>query len=507
MESASLKEKIFLPAVFLLAAVLLFVNLSARDYWSDEIFSLPKLSTPKVVLAQSSFDVHPPLFFLLEYYWIKLFGFSETATRSLPALLGLLGMITAYLIAKKILPPGNLKYFALLLAVSPFYIFYARMTRYYTLTGLLCLLVLLFFLELLKSPKLSRQWAFWLSALLLIYTDYVGFLYIFCLILYFIWYHRQSPKTWLKLLPGVIALFILYLPWITNLLHGAEAGTNPYPPERSAAPDFHLLRFIVYNAFQSLVRIVYTIYNFTLGENVYPWNPLILIGVLGGGMLFLPAVKRSNNISGFWTFALVLPFLLYIIAVIFYSKVFSAANFALLPSKMFFLQPLWLMFFFRNESKSYLSKIGIILLFAFSLLSQFNYHRGAQFLNPKYQAPWRQIAQEIQNGYVPGDLVVTDEEPLLHYLRKTSVNTYGLVNAETYISEQKPPLKVKLAIRHRGEESIYLEGIKLRDNLSKIYGEPEFKGYVKIDGLQRKFWSFILGKDLDYYLLIYTYSI
>jgi len=502
------KDRIIIPAILVLSAFLLFINLGGKDYWSDEIFSLPKLNTPKIVLTQCSFDVHPPLFFLLEFYWIRMFGSSETATRSLPAIFALMGIITAGLIADKILPRSNLKLYLLLLAVSPFYLFYARMTRYYTLTSLLSLLTLYFFLDLLKTPKLSKQLPFWLLALLLIYTDYVGFLALFCLGLYFFWHNRQRARICLQFIFGAAVLILLYLPWISNLLYGAGSGTAPYPQDDAlSGREFHLLSFIIHNSIQSAVRIIYTVYNFTLGETVYPWHPAIIFGVLGAAALLVTSLRKTKTPPAFWIFTLFLPFLLYIIAVVLYGKVFSAANFALLPSKIFFLQPLWLMFLLKSEKQNWLFKSGLALILVFSILSLYNYHRGIQYLNPKYQVPWHQIALQLQKQYHPGDLVVTDETPLLHYLRKTPVNCYGLVGAETYISELHHPLKVYLAIRHRGEESIYLEGIKLRDRLTQIYGEPECRGYVKIEGMQKKFWSFLLGKQIDYYLIVYTYSI
>ncbi len=456
----------------------------------------------------SSFDVHPPLFFLLEFYWIQLFGESEFATRALPAIFGLFLLFIAFLIARKTLSGNNIYYYLILIATSPFFLFYTRMTRYYSLTGLLCLLTLLLFLRMIHRNKIWNCVLFWLSSLALIYTDYVGFVFLFCLGLYYFWIHRHRPKYWLWFLLGFILLFIGYLPWISNLLQGASAGTAPYPVDRGQDTEqFRLIGFIVYNAVQTVVRIFYTLYNFTLGETVFPWNPLILLGLVGSGLLFINAFRYGEGKRNFWFFSLILPFTLYILAVIFYSKVFSAANFALLPSKMFFLQPLWMMFLLRGKKRERYLKIGTALLLVFNLISLVNYHRGSQFLNPKYLVPWREVAQDIQTKYKQGDLVVTDESPLLHYLKDTPVNCYGLVGAVKYITELKHPMNVYLAIRYRGEESIYFEGVKVKEQLTEQYGKPDIRGYVPFQGLQRKIWKRLMGKEIDYYLKVFIFSV
>ena len=505
-QATTLNKPIFF-GMLLIAAVLLFVNLGGRDYWSDEIFSLPKLNNPKVVLAQASWDVHPPLFFLKEYYWIEIFGRSETATRAMSALFGFLGLLAAYALAKRMIPRANLNLFTIVLVVSPFYLFYARMNRYYALTGLLCLLTIYLFSRMLEKPNIKRQVLFWMSSLILIYEDYVGFILLFSLTLYYFWHFRSQPNKWLRFLIGIIAVAVLYIPWIDNLLQGAGAGSAPYPEARPER-DFNMPHFIIYTIIQSVIRIIYAGYNFILGETVYPWNPLILLGIAGGGILFFSALKTGGQNQNFWLFCLILPFFLYILAAAFYGKVFSAANFALLPSKMFFLQPLLLMFLFRSETaKSVILKAGVGLLLIFNLISLLNYHRGVQFLNPKYVTPWRQIAAQFAQDSGKNDIVVTDESPLLHYLDEYPLKAYGLVGAVEYIESQTPPLSVNLVLRHRGEESIYLEGVKLKQALTEKYGAPEFAGVIKMEGMKKIVWSKIMGREFDYYVEIYTYSV
>jgi uncharacterized membrane protein len=491
----------------ILSAFLLFFNLGGRDYWSDEIFSLPKIDNPKVVLAQSSWDVHPPLFFLLEYYWIEIWGKSEFATRSLSSIFGLAVIILAYALAKRMLPRGNLNFYFLTLVTSPFFLFYARMTRYYALTGALCLAVILTFHRLTEKEDWKRRLLYWTSALLLLYEDYVGFILLSSLSLYYFWRNRRNPKVILIYLLGVLSIFVLYLPWIGNLLYNAGVGAAPYPEIRPNS-EFRLAGYIVYNIVQSLLRIVYTLYNFTLGETVFPWNPLILAGIMGAVILLFFALRNRKTGGDFWFYALLLPFGLYILSVAFYSKVFSAANFALLPSKMLFLQPLWLMFLFTGQTgKRKAFTIGVTLLLGFNLYSAINYHLKTEHLNPKYIVPWREMAEEISSQATVKDVVITDEETLGHYLKGSKLKIYGLVDADKFVAEQEPPLKVFLAIRHRGEESIYREGIRIKNIFDNRYGTPQMKGRMKLQGMHKKVWNKLLGEDFTFYVEEYIYEV
>lgn len=507
MNRAPSREYLYPAAALALAAVLLFIDLGGKDFWSDEIFSIPKVRRVDIVLAQSAWDVHPPLFFILEYYWTGIFGSSESAARAMSSLFGLGAILVSFLLAGRIIPRQNRMCYLLVLSTSPFLLFYARMNRYYALTGLLCLLALYFYLRMKERPALKREIPFWAVSLLLIYEDYVGFILLLSLTVDYFIRCRKQPRQILRFIAGGVSILILYLPWMSNLLHQTARGAAPYP-EAGGAEDFRLGGWILYNGAQSLIRAGYTLFNFTLGETVFPWNPLILTGAGGAAILFSASLKNKRIAGGLWFFALILPFMIYIFAAVFYSRVFSASNFALIPSKIFFLQPLWLMFLFRGgEGKLRWVRAGFLLLLLFNGLSLVNYHRGAQFLNPKYVAPWGRIAEEISVEAEKADMVITDESCLLRHLRVMKVESHGLVDAERHIEERPAPFKVNLALRHRGEESIYREGVKLKQILEEKYPQAGYKGYVRLEGMQKLLWNKLLGEEFEYYIEIFIFQV
>ncbi len=113
----------------LLAAVLRFLRLGDWSLWIDEgntLWLTEHLSGKRPTDAY-------PLFFWLERGMVELFGTGEFALRLMPALLGIATVPLLYLAFRK--PAGERVAFwgALLLALSPWHLFWSQNARYYTL--------------------------------------------------------------------------------------------------------------------------------------------------------------------------------------------------------------------------------------------------------------------------------------------------------------------------------------------------------------------------------------
>ncbi len=134
-----LNSRFVLLAIILLGAFLRFLWIGEKSLWLDEAFTLwvAKHSLTDVWLWIARIDQHPPLFYLLLSLWVKLFGESEVALRSLPALLGTATLPLIYAITRQVSSQRAVALLAtLLLAVSTFHIHFAQETRMYTLLAL-----------------------------------------------------------------------------------------------------------------------------------------------------------------------------------------------------------------------------------------------------------------------------------------------------------------------------------------------------------------------------------
>ena len=113
----------------LLAGCLRFLRLGAWSLWIDEgntLWLTQHLSGKRPTDAY-------PLFFWLERGMVELFGTGEFALRLLPAILGILTVPLLYLAFRKAAGERAAFWGALLLALSPWHLFWSQNARYYTL--------------------------------------------------------------------------------------------------------------------------------------------------------------------------------------------------------------------------------------------------------------------------------------------------------------------------------------------------------------------------------------
>ncbi|MEG4532961.1 glycosyltransferase family 39 protein [Microcoleus sp. D2_18a_D3] len=172
-----------------IAFILRFANLNSKPLWTDEfstlVFSLGNsfrgvhldraidLSTLLQPLQFGS-DAgiahvlnhlllesnHPPVYFMLAHWWMRLFGPTEDSLvwigRSLPALLGVISVPAIYFLGKFAFSSRLVgQCAAAMMAVSPYGIYLAQEARHYTL-GILLVLASLFCLAL-AAKKLQQR--------------------------------------------------------------------------------------------------------------------------------------------------------------------------------------------------------------------------------------------------------------------------------------------------------------------------------------------------------------
>ncbi len=109
--------------------------LDAKGMWSDETFSVWVVNHSVGDMLQwiVKIDQHPPLYYLLLHGWVALRGDAPYDVRLLSALFGAGAIPIVYLIGKRMSGAVVGLAAAVLLALSPFNIYYAQEARMYTL--------------------------------------------------------------------------------------------------------------------------------------------------------------------------------------------------------------------------------------------------------------------------------------------------------------------------------------------------------------------------------------
>jgi len=149
------------------AILLRIINLGSREFWYDEVLSLILSNGQQVnykapgdlpvvlrdyttllsLPAESSLgeviktvknvfngilgDVHPPLSYLSLHFWMRLFGNSEAAMRSLMALMSVGAIGSAYGLGRVVLGHRGGLLLAALLGTNPFFLFHSLNARMY----------------------------------------------------------------------------------------------------------------------------------------------------------------------------------------------------------------------------------------------------------------------------------------------------------------------------------------------------------------------------------------
>ena len=228
MKQAKYQAAGVLFCLLLLATGLRLYGIARADVINDEViyafrsigyidfFSSPYQTTPWEWFsdvpwwARLSFHDHPPLTFVIEHIFFKLFGVSIFVLRLPFALAGIGTVWLLYALVKRLVNPTAGLLAALLLAVNQYHVWVSRTGLQESLVIFLILLTLYLFIRALDS---GRHWPWGIalgSALLTKYTAVVAVVIIFG----YVWYQRRDifkqKSFWLgPLLAGILCLPIV----------------------------------------------------------------------------------------------------------------------------------------------------------------------------------------------------------------------------------------------------------------------------------------------------------
>lgn len=186
----------FLPGIGLvvLAALLrLPLLFGLGTLWSDEAFSRHFALLP---LAQSlkylTMDVHPPMHLIVLHVWIKLFGASTIALRSLSLAFALLGLAAFLKLARAIFGKGEALLAGALFAFSPVMAYYGVDARMYAMLFFLSCASGWLFWRLTEGDERAKEGWMWVSALLAL-THLTGALVLIGQALYLLVSRERRP--------------------------------------------------------------------------------------------------------------------------------------------------------------------------------------------------------------------------------------------------------------------------------------------------------------------------
>ena len=204
-------------AVLVLSVVLRFWTRS--DLWLDEALTVTIARQPlHEIPSYLKRDGAPPLFYVLLHFWMKVFGTSDYAVRSLPGVIGLATMPLTWVAGRRLAGRTGAWAALLLLATSPFAVRYDTETRMYSLLALLTVIGFLVLDRSLRRPRPGNLIGVAVVTGLLLYTHYWSLYLVGVVMLWLAWESWRGRPEWRR---GARATFaaglvgcLTFVPWL-----------------------------------------------------------------------------------------------------------------------------------------------------------------------------------------------------------------------------------------------------------------------------------------------------
>ncbi len=235
--------------VLLLATALRFYCLDRQSLWADEGNSVALAGRSLAdITYRAAYDIHPPLYYYLLHFWVRLFGSSEFAVRSLSAVIGVLLVGLTFLLGRHFFDSQVGLVAAFLSAISPFQVYYSQEARMYILLAALSALSVYFLFRFMKEEAADtghrRPLLFWagsyiLTTALSLYTHYsFPFVLLVENLVYALW---PAAEVWggggrwklvqrraLHWAALQLAVALLFLPWLPTAYRQVTTWPTPH---------------------------------------------------------------------------------------------------------------------------------------------------------------------------------------------------------------------------------------------------------------------------------------
>jgi uncharacterized membrane protein len=220
------KKRIGILLILIIAVILRIIYLGKQDIWFDEFFSIEQAGKDILYLWSNQLIYpNPPVYYNLLHFWLILFGKSIIAARAFSASWGILLIPSLYYIGSKLCSWRVGLYAAILIAISPFHIYYSQEARMYSLLAFLGLFSIFFFYSAIIKVKTKYWFGYTFFTIVALYVhNYSFFLVLGQIIFYFIFSRRRI----LKFTICEMLIFALYTYRLSLFPKQIALGLNPW---------------------------------------------------------------------------------------------------------------------------------------------------------------------------------------------------------------------------------------------------------------------------------------
>lgn len=210
-------------------------HLDFQSLWRDEVdtITFATRAFPRLLATFTKPKENGPLYFLLLRPWIILTGDSEFSVRFFSLAWGVLVVPLAYALGRRWLSPRASMLGALLIAFSPYLIWYSQEAKMYTLITFLTMLSLYLYVKALTTGRGPYWVAYVMATSFCLYTHILAALIIpLEIVLFAVWWARYKArlKPWLAAVGCVTLPYIPLAVWEIPLLFSSYETGHPFYP-------------------------------------------------------------------------------------------------------------------------------------------------------------------------------------------------------------------------------------------------------------------------------------
>ncbi|MFZ5365777.1 MAG: glycosyltransferase family 39 protein [Patescibacteria group bacterium] len=418
------------------------MNQFTASLWGDEAFAavLASKSIPEIIRIVSR-DTSPPFYYLLLHSWMKIFGNSEIAIRSLSFLFFLGTVIVVYFLGKSLWNKRTGLAAATLTFLNPFLFQYGFEGRMYSLLLLTTTTSMYFYLK-------KNRLFYILTTVAALYTHHFS---LFVVFVQFLWTLKEAKReTIFSSLKPYFIIGLLYLPWLFPLYYQTSLVSS----------GFWLGK-------PTLKTIAELFGSFFLGTSKHYLQPAVLLAVV---VLFLLRRLKNWRKDGFLLAWALVPIIL--------TFLISQAKSSIFYDRylLYSLPPILLLL----ASQRRIFSLTFIFLTIFSL-TIIDWH---YFTHP-VKRPFKELATYVKQNKKP-EYGLINFNAQAHHLFESKY--YGL-SAPLYVPQGSLPFYTGTALMEKDD---ILKTLPKKEKIMVISsGEPEktnLPGYfleekVKFDSL------------------------
>jgi len=236
----SLNRKNFkLYILFLIISTGIFLriyNLGRQSIWLDEARAFFRANKSVHELWSNQIkESNPPLYDILLHYFLRFINKKdEFHIRFFSAIMGILLIPLSFIAGRSLFGQRVGLFSSLLVAISPYHIYYSQDTKMYTFLSFLSLASFFIYYLALERDKVMYWCSYALITILLIYCHNYGFLLFLTQIIIFVIFYKKYPENLAKFLLINQIIFIFSIPRINCISQQILLDYNPWIRSPSA---------------------------------------------------------------------------------------------------------------------------------------------------------------------------------------------------------------------------------------------------------------------------------